>query len=205
MRRTVPLLVTSAALVATPLAAQTGLALAAGARGNVPMVVVNHALMAAALKPALVVTLTSDWPQLREPGGTCLNGGEETIAGTLRLTSGGSYEGSLQRRATVLFCGSHGPARESCELTLSSTGPVLAVGEVQPFTDGWTDPVLTLNWSTPDGAEVQVEGNCPEAFNEALRRMYAGVTHAVEFPVPVAGERERNSRLDDFGWLVRVR
>jgi hypothetical protein len=204
MRRTVPLLVT-AALLAAPLTAQTGLALAAGARGNVPVAVVNRALMAAALKPALAVTLTSNWPQLREPGGTCVNGGEETLAGTLRLTSGGNYEGALHRHATILFCGSHGPARESCELTLSSTGPVSAVGEVQPFTAGWTDPVMTLNWSTPDGAEVRVDGSCPEAFNEALRKMYAGVSHAVEFPVPVAGEDERGFRLDDFGWLVQVR
>jgi hypothetical protein len=194
------------ALAATcSLAAQADLTLAAGANQSGPMRIVNRALLAAALKPVYTVELRSDWPQLGLAGGDCVNGGQEVLKGTIELTSGGNYVGSLQRGATIRFCGAHGQAQEACALTLTSTGPVAATGEVQPFTRGWTNPVVELHWATAAaGTAVRLDGDCAPAFNDALRRMYLGVTHMVEFPLPAAGEGLRRAELADYGWIVEV-
>ena len=166
---------------------------------------VNRALLAAALKSTYSVHLVSAWPQLGMPNSTCVNGGEEVLEGTIEQTSGGNYVGSLQRRATIRFCGTHGPATEACSLTLRSVGPVAAQGEVQPFTRGWTNPTVELRWATAEsGNDVTVEGDCAPTFNESLRRMYLGVTHMVEFPLPVVGEGLRREELADYGWIVAV-
>ncbi len=200
MRRTAMLLV-AITLADTPLAAQA-LALAAGAG---PSMMVNRALLAAALKSTYSVHMVSAWPQLSMPNSTCVNGGEEVLEGTIEQTSGGNYVGSLQRRATIRFCGTHGPATEACSLTLRSVGPVAAQGEVQPFTRGWTNPTVELRWATAEsGNDVTVEGDCAATFNESLRRMYLGVTHMVEFPLPVVGEGLRREELADYGWIVAV-
>jgi hypothetical protein len=208
MRRATLLLVTANTLAfAPPLAGQAALALAAGANEpGGPSVVVNRALLAAALKPSYRIHLASEWPQFSSVDGGCINGGEEVLDGTVELTSGGNYLGTLERRATIRFCGAHGTAREACSLTLRSTGPVAARGEVHPFTSGWTNPVVELQWSTTgEGNGVAVEGNCPAAFNDALQRMYLGVTHVLEFSLPVVGDSARTERLDDYGWTVEVK
>lgn len=191
---------------ASPQAAGAQLTLSAGAHDGEPRAIVNRALLAAALKPVLTIRLVSNWPQLTAADGSCLNGGQETLSGTLELGSGGNYLGTLRRQAEIRFCGTHGAARDGCALTLTSVGPVSARGEVRPFTAGWTNPVLELRWATvPNESEVHIEGNCTPAFNEALHRLYLGVTHAIEFQVPVAGEERLSDRLEDYGWLVDVR
>lgn len=206
-RRTTRWLLTFSILsLPAPLAGQAQVALAAGARNNGPEAVVNRALLAAALKPAYTVHLVSDWPRLRDATGLCVNDGEEQIDGTLELTSGGDYVGTLQRTATIRFCGIHGQAREACSLTLESRGPVLAEGEVYSFTTGWNSPVIELRWTTaPADSNVAVTGDCAPAFNDALRRMYQGVVHMLDFPIPAAGEAPTLTRLEDYGWIVGVR
>jgi len=199
------LLALSQLATAGPVAAQTTLALGAGVSPPGAEAVVNRALLAAALKSEYTVSLISDWPQYAVVGSDCVNGCQEVIEGPLALTSGGNYRGLLSRRAIIHFCGSHGMARDVCSLTLRSTGTVSAIGEVRPFTNGWTGPLLELHWSAaiPD-TDVVVDGDCPASFNEALRRMYVGVRHALEFQLPVAGEGHLSQRLEDYGWVVEI-
>jgi hypothetical protein len=205
-RSTRSLLVVALVALPAPVVAQAQLALAAGADvPGGPSAVVSRALLAAALKPKYQLRLTSDWPQLAAADGSCLNGGEEFLEGGVELTSGGEYLGTLTRTTTIHFCGSHGLARDACTLTLRSKGPVVARGEVQARPAGWANPVLELGWSTvPDGSEVMLDGDCTPSFNEALRRMYLGVSHRLEFSLPAAGEAGRRERLDDYGWEVEV-
>jgi hypothetical protein len=192
--------------LAFPQAAGAQLALAAGAHDDDFLPIVNRAVLAAALKPNLTIRLVSDWPQLAAADGSCLNGGWETVAGSLELDSGGDYVGTLTRQAEIRFCGAHGAARDACILRLTSLGPVHARGAVQPLTTGWTNPVLELRWTgSPEGGEIRIEGDCAPAFNEALRRMYLGVTHALEFRIPVAGGEGLADHLDDYGWRAEVR
>lgn len=204
MRRTAVLFI-ALTFAATPTAGQTQMALAAGAHDPGPLTRVNRALLAAALKPTYSVHLVSAWPQLGMPNSNCVNGGDEVLEGSIEQTSGGNYVGLLQRKATIRFCGIHGPAKEACSLTLQSTGPVVGHGEVRPFTSGWTNPTVELRWTTAEaGNDVTVEGDCPPAFNESLEQMYLGVTHMVEFSLPVVGEGARHEELADFGWIVEV-
>jgi hypothetical protein len=185
-------------------AGQVPLALGAGAEwAGGSSSSVNRALMAAALRPVYSVRLASDWPELVGKDGRCRNGGEEVITGELELTSGGNYLGTLTREATIRFCGAHGPATEACSLTLRSTGPVAARGEVEPFRGGWTNPLLTLHWAAPAGAVAEVDGDCQPAFAESLRRLYLGVTHMIEFHLPVTGEGRHREHLEE-GWIVEV-
>jgi hypothetical protein len=206
MRRTTQLfLIVSQFVLVSPRTLRAQLALAAGAGDEGPGPAVNRALLAAALKPVLTIRLMSDWPQLTTPDGTCLNGGQETLTGTLELSSGGNYLGTLTRQAEIRFCGAHGAASDACELTLVSVGPVDAKGEVYPFNTARTNPVVELRWATaPVGTEVHVEGNCAPEFDEALRRMYLGAGHVIEIQIPLAGEGPLNHRLEDYGWLVEV-
>ena len=196
-------LLTLVALAPVPrLAAQGPLPLAAGAEWTGAGRLVNRALLAAALKPVYAVRLMSDWPEMGN--GSCRNGGEEVIGGELELDSGGDYVGRLRREATIRFCGTHGPATLTCSVTLRSEGPVQARGIVAPFEAGWTSPLLTLRWTaTAEGTSVELEGDCNPTFTTALRRLYLGASHMIEFPLPVAGEGRRIERLEE-GWIVEV-
>jgi hypothetical protein len=191
--------------VALPATAQQSLALAAGPHERDPLWVVQRALVAAVLKPNYVVRLVSNWPQLSAGGIACLNGGQEVLEGRLSQTSGGGYAGLLQRKATIRFCGVHGPAQDACALTLTSQGSVTASGQVAQSGPGWQTPVIELRWYAPEGAsEAVVDGDCSAEFSEALRRMYLTVSHSLEFPLPPAGEGRRTTPLDDYGWIVDV-
>jgi hypothetical protein len=205
-QRTRQLVVAALVVLAMPIAAHAQRALAAGTdEPGGPSGMVNRALLAAALKQKYQLHLTSDWPQLAAPDGSCLNGGSERIDGGLELTSGGDYVGTLTRSTTINFCGGHGQARDACVLVLRSEGPVAARGEIQPFMAGWTSPVVELHWSTAtEGNEVTLDGDCSSSFNDALRRMYLGVSHVLEFPLPTVGEAGRRERLEDYGWNVEV-
>ncbi len=207
MRITTTLLASALHLAcAAPLAAQVSMALSAGPSNREPELLVSRALLGAALKPAYAVRLVSDWPQLSAGGGGCVNGGQEMLTGTLSLTSGGNYADLLERQATILFCGVHGVAQSACALTLTSRGVVEARGEVRPVSPGWSEPLVELRWAAPEGAsEIAIEGDCTPAFNESLRRLYLGVTHALEFPLPIAGEGRLTQRLDEYCWIVDIR
>lgn len=195
-----------ALMLAPPLAAQAPLPLAAGPEAGDPLPMVNAALHAAMLKPSYEVRLVSDWPQLSGGGLDCLNGGQEVIEGRLVQTSDGGYTGRLVRRATIRFCGIHGAAQEACALTLTSAGEVTARGEVTPEGPGWSAAAMELRWHTAAGAsDAAVEGDCSAQFSQAVRGMYLGASHSLEFPLPLAGESRRTIRLDDYGWIVDVR
>jgi hypothetical protein len=191
---------------AVPLSAQQSLTLAAGPNEREPLPLVQHALNAAALRPSYSVRLVSDWPQLSGGDLGCLNGGQEVLEGILTQDSEGGYTGSLVRKGTIRFCGIHGSAQTACALTLTSAGTVSARGEVALPVSGWSAPQIELRWYTPEGsADAVVDGDCPAGFNDSVRRMYLGVSHALEFPLPAAGDGRRTTRLDDYGWIVDVR
>lgn len=191
---------------AAPVAAQQATLLAAGLPGAESPAAVTRALHAAMLKPAYQVKLVSDWPQLSAGGVGCVNGGQEVLEGKLVQTSSGDYTGQLVRKGTIRFCGVHAGVAEVCALTLTSAGTVTARGAVAPIGNGWTSPVVTLRWSSPEGSsEAVVEGDCSAQFNEAVRRLYLSVSHSVEFLLPTADQGPSTVRLDDFGWIVDVR
>jgi hypothetical protein len=50
---------------------------------------------------------------------------------------------------------------------------------------------------------VKLDGDCGPAFTAALRRLYLGASHAIEFRLPVAGEGPRLEHLEE-GWAVEV-
>lgn len=157
------------------------------------------------LASVYTLSLVSDWPQL-SAGNGCFNGGQEALNGTLTRTASGSYTGQLERRATILFCGVHSGTASACALTLTSRGMVEARGDLLPHVADGSAPVVELTWAAAEGAsEVAIQGDCSSSFNESLRRMYLGVTHALEFPLPLAGEGALTVRLEDYGWTVEVR
>ncbi len=208
MRRTSILLFSVLRLALVPaLSAQATAELAIGSPSANPEMLEHRAGpgLGTALASSYTLSLVSDWPQL-SVGGACFNGGQEALNGTLTRTAGGGYAGRLERRATILFCGVHGGAESACALSLTSRGPVEARGELLPDAAEGAAPVVELRWAASEGAsEVVIRGDCAPGFNESLRRMYLGVTHALEFSLPLAGEGPRTVRLEDFGWIVEVR
>lgn len=206
MRRTSILLLSVLRLALVPaLSAQALEELAIGSRGANPGQLQPPAGPGEGLASAYTLSLVSDWPQL-SVGGTCFNGGQEALDGTLTRTASGRYEGQLERRATILFCGVHGGAESACSLTLTSRGPVEARAEVLPDGAEGASPVVELKWAAAEGAsEVAIRGDCTPGFNDSLRRMYLGVSHTIEFPLPRAGEGARTVRLEDYGWIVEAR
>lgn len=202
MRSMVVFLLILSLLRPAPSAAQGVLPLAAGAEWAGPAGIVNRALLAAALKPVYALRLSSDWPELGD--GSCRNGGDEVIGGELQLDSAGDYVGRLWREATIRFCGVHGSATEACSATLMSQGPVIARGTVVPVEAGWANPVVTLRWTAnPEGTRVKLDGDCGPTFTAALRRLYLGASHLIEFTIPTAGEGRKIERLEE-GWVVVV-
>ncbi len=180
-------------LAAAPLAGQAEVAFAP-ATGPAAAPLANPAP-----RSTWTVRLTSDWPQY-ENGTMCANGGEETLSGTLALDAAGAYRGFLERKATIRFCGKHAHAAKDCHLTLNSTGMVEATGRVE---EG-AAPFLLLAWSTPpDSAYATVQGTCPAEFQKAVRQLYLSVAHAVEVPLPAAGDT-RAIRLEDYGWIAEL-
>lgn len=176
-------------LAAVPLAAQAEVAFAPPAPA------------ATAPRAAWGVRLVSDWPQYVS-GAECVNGGGETLAGSLARDASGEFHGFLERTATIRFCGQHGQAATACTLTLASTGLVEAVArEQRQGGEAW----LALSWAAPaSGATAEVTGNCPEAFEAAVERLYLSVAHAVEVPLPSA-DGAHVIRLEDYGWIVELR
>lgn len=182
-------------LLAQPLLASTPLA------GQAEVAFAPPAATTAAPRAAWGVRLTSDWPQYVS-GADCVNGGTETLSGTLRRGADGGFQGLLERTAIIRFCGQHGQAPEVCTLTLNSTGVVEAVArEQRAGGEAW----LALSWAASEGGgETRVTGNCPEAFQAAVERLYLSVAHALEVPL-TGDEGTRAIRLDDYGWIAELR
>lgn len=190
--------------VATPLAAQQHLALAAAPRGAM-LPVAERANSETSLRPAYRLRLVSDWPQLSAGGLGCVNGGQEVLEGTLTQTGGTSYAGQFKRKATIRFCGAHAGATELCSLTLTAEGTVAARGTVAVARGDWTSPAIEFRWTTPDGAsDVVVSGDCTAEFNEKVKRLYLSASHALEFTLPSASAPRQTTSLDDYGWIVDV-
>ena len=206
MRRTSILLVTALRLALVPsLAAQAPAALAIGPRNLDRELGANREGPGTGLASTYTLNLVSDWPQLSAGGSACVNGGQEVLRGAVTRTADGHYVGQLERRATILFCGVHGGAQDACALTLTSEGPVTAQGHLLPSEAAGSAPLVELQWaSAEDASDVVIEGDCAPSFNESLRRLYLGVTHTLEFPLPLAGDGPRTIRLEDYGWIVDV-
>jgi hypothetical protein len=206
MRRASILLLSVLRLALVPaLSAQAPEELAFGSRGGNAGGREQRPDPGTGLASSYTLSLVSDWPQL-SVGGACFNGGQEALDGTLTRTDSGSYLGQLERRAKILFCGIHGGATSACTLTLTSRGPVEARGEVRPDGTVGSTPIVELSWAAVEGANVvTIQGDCAAGFNESLRRMYLGVSHTIEFPLPRAGEGARTVRLEDYGWIVEAR
>ena len=158
-----------------------------------------------ALKPSYRIRLTSTWPQETGPAG-CLNGGEETVEGTLARTADGGYAGSFTRRTHLLFCGAHGRAQgapaERCALTLEGQGDVRMTGEVVADETSPSGRSARVMWTPEDSGRVAVTGACPAAFKEAVAAMYRTTRHGVEFPLTTMGEGPHSERLENYAWRV---
>jgi hypothetical protein len=164
-----------------------------------------EAIDGAVLSETYHVRLVSAWPQLTLPDGSCNNGGEEQLEGTLVRDSSGRYRGVLTRSSTISFCGSHGPAREACSMTLSGAGSVNADVVLLGTIGGWGDHPVRMHW-TPNLAETTtiVTGDCPGAFTDKLVAMYTSARHSLEFALP-AGVGSEVQQLEEYGWVVEVR
>ncbi len=187
------LLLTRSLSAAAPLAGQAEVAFAPPAAIAVTP--------AAPPRAAWGIRLVSDWPQYVSGAG-CVNGGSETLTGTLARDASGGFHGLLERSAVIRFCGQHGQAKAACTLTLTSTGVVEAVArEQRQGGEAW----LALSWAAPAaGAEAVVTGTCPEAFRAAVERLYLSVAHALEVPLPSEGGAHA-IRLEDYGWVAELR
>lgn len=153
------------------------------------------------LRATYRIRLVSDWPQLGDASG-CLNGGQETLEGSLGRADGNTYSGFLMRTSTINFCGSHPATSQSCRLTVRGSGTVTASGEVDA---SGQLPSMRLVWApTAQGGQVEVSGDCSEGFSEAVRAMYLRVSHVVEFPLPVGTGTSHGVPLVDYGWVVSI-
>jgi hypothetical protein len=159
----------------------------------------------AALKSSYGIHLKSAWPQLAGGPGGCINGGEETVDGTLTLTGEGSYRGTFDRHTRLLFCGAHGPgAAESCALTLVGDGKVSASAVVVADETSPSGRSARLSWVPSAGHQATVTGACPARFKQAVEAMYLSVHHGVELPLTEAGSGPLSDRLENYAWIVNV-
>ena len=151
----------------------------------------------AGLASGYSIIIHSDW---NRPGvmQVCSIEGGETISGRLTWT-GATYVGVLRRESRYTECGVHGA--ESCIVHVVGSGDVQVAGQV---TNEDGVPNLYLRWSPARETRIEVEGNCPAAYRNALSRMYRTVTHAVVIPLPRAGSAGLSLALDDQPWKVQV-
>jgi len=158
----------------------------------------------AALKNEYRVHLQSTWPQLPGASAECFNGGEETLDGTLAANADGTYGGTFERHTRLLFCGAHGPAAQSCALTLKGEGAVMMTGVVSDDDLSASGRSLRVEWTPASTNQAVVSGVCPTAFKKALERMYLTTRHAVEFSLTTAGEGRWTERLENYAWRVEL-
>jgi hypothetical protein len=154
------------------------------------------------LRDSYRLRLTSAWPQLAGADPSCINGGEEQLVGTVSRAGDDTYAGDLERRTTIQFCGEHAATAGACTLTLVGEGRVQALGHLA--VEPGMAPVMQLRWTPMGGATPKLEGTCADSFGAALGRMYASVTHGLEFSLPAAASGPVDLDLTDIGWRLRV-
>jgi hypothetical protein len=195
MRRTLGLLsgLVLTIFAAVPAAAQVIAYREAGSPGR-----------AAMLADAYHLRLRSAWPQLGRADEACANGGSEIIEGALSRRPDGTYQGSLDRRTVLLFCGAHGAQGEACELVLEGDGTVLMTGVVMPDDASPSGHSLRATWLPSRTHGVAVRGACSADFKRSVEQMYLSVPHGAEFALPVDGEGKRMERLENYAWVVEI-
>jgi hypothetical protein len=161
-----------------------------------------HARSTPVLRNSYHIRLVSNWPQLTLAGTDCVNGGAETLSGEITRDGAGRYHGTLQREATISFCGAHASARVGCALTLTARGPVAAWGDPIGLVSA---PELDLHWSADSqSTDLVISGNCPSDFEASLRRLYLAAAHAAELPLPTTPAESGVIPLTDYGWLAEI-
>ncbi len=146
--------------------------------------------------------LGSAWPVPAGETDQCNNRASETLEGSLRRVGARRYEGRFLRETRLGFCGTHGPAVETCGAVLRGEGEVGVVGEISRRADG--RPVMTLVWQpVPGTTRIRIEGSCAPRFTEALEEMYRNAVHSVDFALPEEG-RHRVA-LEDYGRTLEIR
>ncbi|HEX6107307.1 MAG TPA: hypothetical protein VFZ26_17095 [Gemmatimonadales bacterium] len=149
------------------------------------------------------VRLTSAWPQL-PAGAGCVNGGVETVEGTLTRTGRSDYFGTLTRKTRLLFCGAHGAVGEPCALVLDGEGDVTMRGTLVADEHSPNGRALRVTWTPGAEHAARVTGACDPEFKEKVERMYLSVRHGAEFALPDAGTAPRRERLENYAWTVEV-
>jgi hypothetical protein len=155
-------------------------------------------------KAAYRLRLQSTWPQETDTVDGCRNGGEETVSGTLTRTAAGGYTGTLTRRTRLLFCGSHGPAADRCQLTLEGNGMVGMTGEVVGDDTSPSGRALRVQWTPDSSHQATVKGACPAGFKTAVQQMYLSTPLGVVFPRRAGGAPRRTERLENYAWSVEL-
>lgn len=157
------------------------------------------------LKSAYRIHLRSTWPQLAAGPAGCMNGGEETLDGTLTLGADGSYIGTFERHTQLLFCGAHGPGSgEGCQLTLEGAGRVQVSAVVMSDDTSPSGRSARLLWVPAPDHGATVTGACPARFKQAVETMYLSAVHGVELPLTAAGSGPRTEELQGYAWTVNV-
>jgi hypothetical protein len=157
-----------------------------------------------ALKQSYQITLRSEWPQWGA-GSACVNGGEETLVGTLTANGEGEYGGTLRRRTRLLFCGAHGAsAADRCDLTLEGDGAVTVSAEVLEDERSPSGRVARMLWIPEPGHTAAVTGTCSDSFKNAVQAMYLSARHSAEVPLTTVGSGPLRLRLEDYPWTVEV-
>lgn len=158
-----------------------------------------------ALKHEYRIHLQSAWPQHTGPKAGCVNGGEETLEGTLAATGNGAFTGTFARHTRLLFCGAHGNGAEGdCALTLEGSGEVAVSAMVIGDESSPSGRVARLLWVPEPGHSATITGECAAPFKEAVQAMYLNAHHSVELPLTPAGSAPLRERLTDYAWTVTV-
>jgi hypothetical protein len=159
----------------------------------------------AILKATYRIHLQSAWPQLAGASKACVNGGGETLDGTLSENSDGTYSGTFARRTRLLFCGAHGSdGAEACQLTLQGEGQVNVSAVVMADDSSPSGRAARLVWVPAPDHRASVTGACPTPFKEAVEAMYLNTRHSVELPLIEAGAVPLRRQLTDYAWTVEM-
>jgi hypothetical protein len=147
------------------------------------------------LAPTYRVALASRWNRPAVFAACPIEGGE-TVEGTLTWT-GTRYEGMLRRASRWKECGAHGRA---CAIAVEGGAEVQGSGELLREDGRW---LLSLRWTPARDVHVEVGGDCPPAYQDAVARMYRVASQRVAFELPPANGFVAEE-LDPYPWAVRV-
>jgi hypothetical protein len=159
------------------------------------------ALGAVPLRSVYAVRLESAWPAPAGETDACNNRATETLVGTLRRVAPDRYEGRLERRTLLGFCGTHGAAVQPCGAVLRGEGEVAAEGRV--VRDRGRARMSLIWQPVPGTTRTALEGSCAPRFTAALEAMYRTAVHAVDFELPPASPHR--VVLEDYGRMLEIR